>query len=74
MTLLIGTVKSHTCETKLPICIYQPVQGVVDLMDARQCSQVGIQLKIWCKKNEDKMKRSHESKKIKNKIKSPSNS
>lgn len=63
MTLLIGTVKSHTCETQLPICIYQPVQGVVDLMDARQCSQVGIQLKIWCKKNKDKMKRSHESKK-----------
>ncbi len=37
---------SHKIHKK-PICIYQPVQGVVDLMDAGQCSQVGIQLKIY---------------------------
>lgn len=42
------TVHAHICKTHtLPICIYQPVQGVVDLMDAGQCSQVGIQLKIY---------------------------
>lgn len=38
--------KTHV-QTQLPKCLYQPVQGVVDLMDARQCSQVRIQLKVW---------------------------
>lgn len=36
------------------------MQGVVDLMDAGQCSQVGIQLKIcFHKKNKDNTKNSN---------------
>lgn len=57
--LLSGSITKHierTCldeqvenprAKQLPKCLYQPVQGVVDLMDTRQCSQVRIQLKIW---------------------------
>lgn len=40
------TERSYICATQSPISIYQPVQGVMDLMDARQSTQVGIQLKI----------------------------
>lgn len=40
-------VKTQTCKSKTVTCIYQSVQGVVDLMDACQCSQMRIQLKIW---------------------------
>lgn len=43
-----------TCEPQPPRCIYQPVQGVMDLMDARQSSQVGIQLKIWFRDGQER--------------------
>lgn len=35
-------------------CIYQSVQGVMDLMDACQCSQMRIQLKICITNQKDK--------------------
>lgn len=28
-------------------CFYQPVQGVVDFVNAGQCRQMGVQLKIY---------------------------
>lgn len=51
-------------KTEMVTCIYQSVQGVVDLMDACQCSQMRIQLKICITNSKKKKKTSFQNQDI----------